>query len=252
MIHRLIADTFIDNDDPDNKKMVNHKDGNKLNNHVSNLEWTTAGENNLHAIKTGLRKIHTRPIIITDSEGDSFEYQTHEEAAKCAKINSRTIRDALKNGTKPFGWSIVYKNTKDIKVNVDLSEFKTIIKYPNYMINPSGDIYGKTSKRILQIKPKNANGYLVLSLRDNIKKNKRVQIYLHKILAETFIPNPNKLPEVNHIDHNKSNCSLENLEWCDRATNMRKCAEFIRLNKSVLNHESKDSDGSGENSEVEE
>ena len=52
-IHRLVALTFLPN--PDNKRTVNHKDGNKLNNHVSNLEWATYQENNKHAISTGLR-----------------------------------------------------------------------------------------------------------------------------------------------------------------------------------------------------
>jgi hypothetical protein len=53
-IHRLIAETFIDN--PEGKKEVNHKDGNKLNNHVSNLEWVTRLENISHAFNTGLYK----------------------------------------------------------------------------------------------------------------------------------------------------------------------------------------------------
>jgi hypothetical protein len=45
-IHRLIAKTFIDN--PENKPQVNHKDKNRGNNNVSNLEWSTASENNIH------------------------------------------------------------------------------------------------------------------------------------------------------------------------------------------------------------
>lgn len=52
-IHRLVAMAFIDNDF--NKEQVNHIDGNKLNNHFSNLEWVTAKENTIHAIKNGLR-----------------------------------------------------------------------------------------------------------------------------------------------------------------------------------------------------
>lgn len=52
LIHRIVAETFISN--PSSKPEVNHKDGNKLNNHVDNLEWVTKSENAKHAWKLGL------------------------------------------------------------------------------------------------------------------------------------------------------------------------------------------------------
>lgn len=53
-IHKAIAETFIPN--LDNKPVVNHKDGNKQNNYVANLEWTTCSENVRHAYDNGLAK----------------------------------------------------------------------------------------------------------------------------------------------------------------------------------------------------
>lgn len=46
-------------------------------------------------------------------------------------------------------------------------------------------------------------------------------LLLHRVVAQAFIPNPEDLPEVNHKDLNKENCSASNLEWCDRGFNMR-------------------------------
>ncbi len=52
-------------------------------------------------------------------------------------------------------------------------------------------------------------------------KSSRRTYQLHRLVAEAFIPNPNNLPQVNHIDGNKDNNCVSNLEWCDQSYNFR-------------------------------
>lgn len=65
-------------------------------------------------------------------------------------------------------------------------------------------------EKILNFKAKK-NGYYLVTLRKN---NKITYKTVHRLVAETFIPNPNKFPVVNHIDGNKTNNIVDNLEWC--------------------------------------
>lgn len=61
------------------------------------------------------------------------------------------------------------------------------------------------------------SGYLQVNLWNN---NKRKVCYVHRLVAETFIPNPQEFPQVNHKDEERTNNNVYNLEWCTRKYNM--------------------------------
>lgn len=86
-LHRLVAMTFIEN--PENKPVVNHIDGNKTNNAVSNLEWCTIKENNQHNVNAGLIKFYKRKIGQYDSKFNLIkEFDSIVEAKNETKITS--------------------------------------------------------------------------------------------------------------------------------------------------------------------
>ena len=76
----------------------------------------------------------------------------------------------------------------------------------------------------------NGKGYLVFCLRSGKKGKQRTKkCYAHRLVAETYLPNPQNLPEVNHINYIRNDNRLENLEWCDRLTNVRHSTVSYRL-----------------------
>lgn len=62
------------------------------------------------------------------------------------------------------------------------------------------------------------NGYYKVDLRQN---QKHKNLLVHRLVAQSFIPNPNNLPEVNHKDTNPSNNRIDNLEWCNQSHNIK-------------------------------
>lgn len=100
--------------------------------------------------------------------------------------------------------------------------FSDIERYKGkYQIDEEGNIKslnyrGNTNNQHL-LKPLVRSGYLYVCLYDFDGKSHKENI--HRLVAETFIPNPNNLPCVNHKDENKKNNSVSNLEWCTHKYN---------------------------------
>lgn len=99
-----------------------------------------------------------------------------------------------------------------IEGNKLLAEFNKL----GYEIYTSGKVRGVRGK-FLKLH-KGTSGYIQVNVWN---KYKQKTFLLHRLLAEAFIPNPNNLPEVNHIDGNKLNNALNNLEWVSRSENIQ-------------------------------
>ena len=87
----------------------------------------------------------------------------------------------------------------------------------DYFVSTDGDIYSKKKGELYKMKPtKSSRGYLKVRISVNGKVYNR---NIHRMVAESFIQNPLDKPEVNHIDGNKKNNKITNLEWVTRKEN---------------------------------
>lgn len=109
-VHRLVADAFIPS--VSGKDYINHKDGNKINNHIDNLERCTSSENQQHAYDTGLKKPHTgsahqnSKIVLNTSTG--IFYDTATEALTTLSHIKRSSFQAMLAGRNPNKTPFIY------------------------------------------------------------------------------------------------------------------------------------------------
>ena len=113
-----------------------------------------------------------------------------------------------------------------------------IFDFPNYEVFEDGSVF--SHKNQVYLKPQNnGNGYLKVNL---YKNGKMHQYYVHKLIATTFIPNPNNFKYVDHIDRDKTNNSITNLRWCSASENTNNVANKKRysISRKGAIHYSKD------------
>ena len=115
--------------------------------------------------------------------------------------------------------------------------------FEDYTIDEQGNVFSLRKNKYLK-QTINKYGYCKVTL----QKNKYKKMFsVHRLVAEAFIPNPNNYPCVNHIDSDRTNNNIDNLEWCThkqntqwalktgRFDNMKKLnSERMKINKPVL------------------
>ena len=241
-IHRLVALSFIPN--PENKYSVNHIDHNKLNNNLINLEWATSSEQNKHRRKPKKEiqeLISSRAVWRIDKNtNEKLEcYKTIRAAAQWIFDNNLTSVKEFNDGNNiktkisavaqgrrltTFGYKWEYCNECENKY--DDEEWKDIpidiIKETNgYKISNYGRV--KNHKGRITEGAKHESGYLWACIYPN-------SYLLHRLVAKVFIPNPENKEQVNHIDGNKQNARVNNLEWCSNVEN-----QIHKINSGLSN-----------------
>jgi len=102
LVHRLVATAFLDN--PDHLPTVNHKDGDKHNNHVDNLEWASYTDNNVHALTNHLREPRGNIIVQKDLSGNIIGiYKSACEAERITGVSRGGISHCLNGRCRTSG-----------------------------------------------------------------------------------------------------------------------------------------------------
>ena len=98
----------------------------------------------------------------------------------------------------------------------------------DYYVTETGEVWSKKYGDLRKLKPgKDKDGYLQVILMIN---GKRIKKFVHRLVGETFISNLENLKDINHLDGNKLNNNINNLQWCTHANNMKHGYQFGLIN----------------------
>ncbi len=217
-VHRVIAFTFLVN--PENKQFVNHLNSKRADNRLENLAWCTHPENMRHTFTNPDRRTPCKRIILFEEDRVTpFKiYDSISSAAQQLGVKYECIRNVLAGKSKSAGKQRYYFEYADPKLTLtltddELTEFEDTTEFPfKYMISRDGRVYNKLSQIVMPGQVEGGYRYVLCN---------RKRRYVHRLVAQQFITNPDNKPCVNHKDGKPLNNHVDNLEWTTVAGNTK-------------------------------
>lgn len=216
----LVAHAFVPN--PEGLQGQSYKDGNKSNCKANNVIWVCPYYGN-----------DGKPLPLALIKDGSVIYANSiSEAGRLAESNKKNIQKALNNAD-----TMMLVNGYAVSHQTDIERIE---RYKALQLNPVPDLPDEEWKPIDDCDKywvsnrgrfKTLRGYIPRLIRHTVQKRGYAYVStridgvchtyrLHRLVAKAFLPNPDNLPEVNHIDGNPLNNDVSNLEWCTRGYNL--------------------------------
>lgn len=237
-IAKAVAQAFVPN--PDSLQYQGYKDGNKDNCCADNIEWIVPDFSNDGQAK---------PVLLV-KDGEVLEMYSIRMASKWLNTTSETIKNAANNKERNIrvkGYYIAWSDDTD-RANQLLEGFTTIKSMEGeewrdlpelkgeYQVSNLGRVKRvKGPERLVKLTTQR-NGYVYVTLSFS---NSSKCFKTSRLVAKAFIPNPDNLPEVDHLNADKQNNTVSNLEWVTGEENRRRAEAMNLRNPHKWNNEEK-------------
>lgn len=230
-VHRVVAEMFCPRPADAAATIVNHKDGDRTNNRADNLEWVTVGGNVTHAVYAG-RNVRSLTMGQVDRIRELYTIGGHSQEELAERFGiSRSYVSNIVTGC-------VWRRLKPVPRMGALScvdgeeEWRPCFGFPSYEASSKGRLRRVESGKVLA-PIRLQSGYVQYRPR---KDGKTCQEYAHRLVLLTFVGKPPadmRCPNGNHINNQRDDNRLCNLEWTEHRHNLRHRYNYPEISDGV-------------------